>query len=174
MNVCRSGLRAAAVLIPLLGLTWVIGVFAIDTLSMPLTYLFTILNSLQVWGQYVSKWGQYLWNVYVYRGCLCSYFTVCLIKGLVFGINQSRDNRIDQCSVQVQKAIKKTRQKWLTEKSLVSEPTITIWIDYHNPCPPLMIIYSSLECQAQENDHLVQYQLPYWTRNVKHYSVFVC
>jgi hypothetical protein len=32
---------------PLLGLTWAIGVFAVDSLSLPLAYTFTILNSLQ-------------------------------------------------------------------------------------------------------------------------------
>ena len=36
------------VLLPVLGLTWVVGVFAVDTLSRPLAYAFTILNSLQV------------------------------------------------------------------------------------------------------------------------------
>jgi hypothetical protein len=43
----KSGLRATAVLMPLLGLTWAIGVFAVDSLSLPLAYTFTILNSLQ-------------------------------------------------------------------------------------------------------------------------------
>jgi hypothetical protein len=43
----KSGLRAAAVLLPILGLTWIIGVFAIDSLSLTLAYIFTILNSLQ-------------------------------------------------------------------------------------------------------------------------------
>lgn len=37
------------ILLPVLGLTWSIGVFAVDTLSLPLAYAFTILNSLQVW-----------------------------------------------------------------------------------------------------------------------------
>jgi G protein-coupled receptor 133 len=40
-------LKATAVLLPILGLTWGIGVFAIDTLSLTLAYAFTILNSLQ-------------------------------------------------------------------------------------------------------------------------------
>jgi hypothetical protein len=43
----KSGLRAAAVLMPILGLTWVVGVFAVDTLSLSLAYVFAILNSLQ-------------------------------------------------------------------------------------------------------------------------------
>ena len=34
-------------LLPMLGLTWVVGVFAVDSLSVPL-YIFTIFNSLQV------------------------------------------------------------------------------------------------------------------------------
>jgi hypothetical protein len=43
----KSGLRAAAVLMPIMGLTWAVGVFAVDSLSLPLAYMFTILNSLQ-------------------------------------------------------------------------------------------------------------------------------
>ena len=35
--------------LPILGLTWVVGVFAVDSLSVPLAYLFTIFNSLQVY-----------------------------------------------------------------------------------------------------------------------------
>jgi hypothetical protein len=30
-----------------MGLTWAVGVFAVDSLSLPLAYMFTILNSLQ-------------------------------------------------------------------------------------------------------------------------------
>jgi hypothetical protein len=47
LRIARSGLKATAVLLPILGLTWGIGVFAIDTLSLTLAYAFTILNSLQ-------------------------------------------------------------------------------------------------------------------------------
>ncbi|XP_062502919.1 adhesion G protein-coupled receptor L2-like [Corticium candelabrum] len=46
-KMVRSGLKAMGVLLPVLGLTWVVGVFAVDTLSRPLTYAFTILNTLQ-------------------------------------------------------------------------------------------------------------------------------
>jgi hypothetical protein len=45
--IARSGLKAMAIFLPVLGLTWGIGVFAVDTLSLPLAYAFTALNSLQ-------------------------------------------------------------------------------------------------------------------------------
>jgi hypothetical protein len=43
----KNGLRATAVLLPILGLTWAVGVFAIDSLSVTLAYIFAISNSLQ-------------------------------------------------------------------------------------------------------------------------------
>jgi G protein-coupled receptor 133 len=43
----QTALRATAVLLPVLGLTWVVGVFAVDSLSVILAYIFTIFNSLQ-------------------------------------------------------------------------------------------------------------------------------
>ncbi|XP_062510794.1 adhesion G-protein coupled receptor D1-like isoform X2 [Corticium candelabrum] len=46
-QVIKASLKAIAVLLPILGLTWIIGVFAVDSLSVPLAYIFTIFNSLQ-------------------------------------------------------------------------------------------------------------------------------
>ena len=71
MNLCRSGLRAAAVLMPILGLTWVVGVFAIDSLSVPLAYIFTILNSLQVLLKVNTLVAFSYTSTYVNRVCLC-------------------------------------------------------------------------------------------------------
>jgi hypothetical protein len=48
LSVIKSGLRALGTLLPILGLTWGIGVFAVDSLSLPLAYLFTAFNSFQV------------------------------------------------------------------------------------------------------------------------------
>uniref|UniRef100_K1QVG1 Latrophilin-3 n=1 Tax=Magallana gigas TaxID=29159 RepID=K1QVG1_MAGGI len=45
----RTGLKAAAVLLPILGLTWILGFFSVDSKeTLIFTYLFTFLNSLQV------------------------------------------------------------------------------------------------------------------------------
>ncbi|KAK3100502.1 hypothetical protein FSP39_021014 [Pinctada imbricata] len=44
----KSGLKAAVILLPLLGLTWTLGFFSINNKgTLVFTYLFTILNSLQ-------------------------------------------------------------------------------------------------------------------------------
>ena len=40
---------ATAVLLPILGLTWVLGLFAVNRNSTVFAWLFTILNSLQVY-----------------------------------------------------------------------------------------------------------------------------
>nr|XP_006814219.1 PREDICTED: latrophilin-3-like [Saccoglossus kowalevskii] len=44
----RSGVRATALLLPLLGLTWAFGLLAIDESTVAFQYIFAILNSLQV------------------------------------------------------------------------------------------------------------------------------
>ena len=44
----RSVVRASVILLPLLGLTWVFGVFAINKNTEVFAWLFTIFNSLQV------------------------------------------------------------------------------------------------------------------------------
>jgi hypothetical protein len=46
-NAIRSSVRAMTVLLPMLGLTWIFGVLAIDTLSFVMACIFTVLNSLQ-------------------------------------------------------------------------------------------------------------------------------
>ena len=45
---CRAGVKGMIVLLPLLGLTWVFGLMAINKDTMAFQYLFAILNSLQV------------------------------------------------------------------------------------------------------------------------------
>jgi len=44
----RSLAKAACVLLPLLGVTWVIGIFAVNEKAVAFAWVFTILNSLQV------------------------------------------------------------------------------------------------------------------------------
>ena len=45
---CRAGVKGMIVLLPLLGLTWVFGLMAINKDTIVFQYLFAILNSLQV------------------------------------------------------------------------------------------------------------------------------
>ena len=44
----RSILKATLILLPLLGLTWVFGLFAVNENTAVFAWLFTIFNSLQV------------------------------------------------------------------------------------------------------------------------------
>ena len=44
----RTGLRSVCVLLPLMGVTWVIGTLAVNKDFLVLHYMFAILNSLQV------------------------------------------------------------------------------------------------------------------------------
>ena len=44
----RQGVKACAVLFPLLGLTWVFGVLSVTDTGLVFQYIFTIFNSLQV------------------------------------------------------------------------------------------------------------------------------
>ncbi len=44
----RTILRATAILLPLLGLTWVFGILTLDANATVFAWLFTIFNSLQV------------------------------------------------------------------------------------------------------------------------------
>ena len=48
MYFCRANLVSAAILMPIIGATWVIGLFAINEHTKVLAWIFTILNSLQV------------------------------------------------------------------------------------------------------------------------------
>ncbi|XP_020610907.1 adhesion G-protein coupled receptor D1-like isoform X2 [Orbicella faveolata] len=43
----RSGVKAALVLMPLLGITWVFGLFSVNAKTVVFQYLFAIVNSLQ-------------------------------------------------------------------------------------------------------------------------------
>ena len=48
MILYRNVLRAAVILLPLLGMTWIIGIFAINNETQVFAWIFAILNSLQV------------------------------------------------------------------------------------------------------------------------------
>jgi len=45
----RMVLKATLVLLPLLGITWVFGILAVNEESVAFAWIFTILNSFQVW-----------------------------------------------------------------------------------------------------------------------------
>ncbi|XP_065192630.1 adhesion G protein-coupled receptor L4-like isoform X2 [Sycon ciliatum] len=47
LKAVKTGLRAMVLLLPLLGLTWVFGLFAVSEGTVAFAYLFTIFNSLQ-------------------------------------------------------------------------------------------------------------------------------
>ena len=49
----RTSLKAAVILLPLLGMTWVFGLLAINDDTIAFTWIFTILNSLQVCPQLI-------------------------------------------------------------------------------------------------------------------------
>ena len=48
IGLYRHLIKGAVVLLPLLGLTWIFGVFAIDSNTTVFAWIFTVLNSLQV------------------------------------------------------------------------------------------------------------------------------
>ena len=45
---CRQLLKAVMVLLPLLGMTWIIGMFAVNNDTQVFAWIFAVLNSLQV------------------------------------------------------------------------------------------------------------------------------
>lgn len=47
-NSHRASLKAAVFLLPILGLTWIFGLLAINQETVAFAWIFTILNSLQV------------------------------------------------------------------------------------------------------------------------------
>ena len=49
VSLCRYLVKASVILLPLLGLTWVFGLFAVNENTAVFAWLFTILNSLQVY-----------------------------------------------------------------------------------------------------------------------------
>lgn len=46
--VSRLTVKAVAVLLPILGISWIFGVLAVNTHSLPFLYIFAVFNSLQV------------------------------------------------------------------------------------------------------------------------------
>ena len=46
--ISRGLFKAVAILLPLLGLTWIIGIFAVNENTQAFAWIFAILNSLQV------------------------------------------------------------------------------------------------------------------------------
>ena len=44
----RNLVTSAVILLPLLGITWIVGLFAVNENTLVFAYAFTILNSLQV------------------------------------------------------------------------------------------------------------------------------
>ncbi|KAH3727832.1 hypothetical protein DPMN_053777 [Dreissena polymorpha] len=44
----RTGVRSVCILLPVLGLTWLIGIFSVNRDTLVFQYLFAISNSLQV------------------------------------------------------------------------------------------------------------------------------
>lgn len=46
--VPRLTAKAVAVLLPILGISWIFGVLAFNTHSLPFLYIFAVFNSLQV------------------------------------------------------------------------------------------------------------------------------
>ena len=48
MLYCRSLLKAVIILLPLLGITWIIGILAVNNDTQVFAWIFAILNSLQV------------------------------------------------------------------------------------------------------------------------------
>ena len=45
---CRAGAKAMIILMPILGLSWVFGILAVNEATIVFQYLFCIFNSLQV------------------------------------------------------------------------------------------------------------------------------
>ena len=48
MYYCRTSLKIAIILLPLLGITWVFGLLAVNYDTIAFAWIFTVLNSLQV------------------------------------------------------------------------------------------------------------------------------
>ena len=48
LTFLRTAIKSSVILMPLLGLTWIIGLFAVNENTTVFAWLFTILNSFQV------------------------------------------------------------------------------------------------------------------------------
>ena len=80
--------KASVILLPLLGLTWVLGLFAVNRNTLVFAWLFTIFNSLQVqwyYDSYMYIHGENAMKAYVFVGRGCLYFSsMCWeVKGYV-------------------------------------------------------------------------------------------
>ena len=53
LYVYRTMLKATVILLPLLGITWVFGILAVNQESSVFAWIFTIFNSLQVLASYI-------------------------------------------------------------------------------------------------------------------------
>lgn len=51
----RNLVTSAIILLPLLGITWIVGLFAVNENTVAFAYVFTILNSLQVIKEHIIK-----------------------------------------------------------------------------------------------------------------------
>lgn len=51
---CRNALKSVCTLIPVLGVTWIFGIFAINEDAIVFQYIFTIANSIQV--RFDGRW----------------------------------------------------------------------------------------------------------------------
>lgn len=71
----RSLVKAALVLLPVLGLTWVFGLLAINEDTIVFVWIFTVLNSLQASYTYIHVYitRNICWFVY-YRECLLCFY----------------------------------------------------------------------------------------------------
>ena len=68
-------MKAVIVLLPLLGMTWIIGIFSVNNETQAFAWIFAILNSLQVASSIISFiLSQLLYYMPILREPLYSYF----------------------------------------------------------------------------------------------------
>ena len=68
----RDLLKATVVLLPLLGLTWIIGIIAVNNETQAFAWIFAVLNSLQVHNFYVSLYyHHYILREFSYLYFMC-------------------------------------------------------------------------------------------------------
>ena len=68
----RGLLKAVIVLLPVLGLTWIIGIIAVNNETQVFAWIFAILNSLQVnniYQFYLHKLVTYVGSIHIYISC---------------------------------------------------------------------------------------------------------
>lgn len=69
----RSALRSLGTLVPVLGVTWIFGIFAMDQSTDIFQYIFVIANSLQVSFQVWFLWLQFFLSFFSFFNILKSY-----------------------------------------------------------------------------------------------------